>query len=356
MATIILDRMRKEFGATVAVDDVSLEIPSGRLACLLGPSGCGKTTTLRMIAGLETPTAGEIRFDGRRMNDIPPQRRGVGMVFQNYALFTHLSVYENLAFGLRVRGVTGREVDQAVHRFAELLELEALLGTGVARLDLSTMQRVALGRTLITQPHVLLLDEPLNNIRPGLRETMRAELRRLQLELRQTAVYVTHDQEEALSLGDQIIIMRQAQVEQVGTPEEVYGRPRNRFVATFVGSPTMNLLPCRLAQDDGRLRLVADGLLFGAERWARAREAGPDLLLGIRPERLTLGSGGLQAQVTLVQSTGAEQVLELMIGAHRLKAVAGRDRRFSPGQTVRLDFPSPDLYLFDARTGEALYE
>ncbi len=356
MATITLDRVGKQFGETVAVDDVSLEIPHGRLACLLGPSGCGKTTTLRMIAGLETPTAGEIRFDGLRMNETPPQGRGVGMVFQNYALFTHLSVYENLAFGLRVRGIAAPEVDREVRRFAELLELAATLRTGVSRLDLSTMQRVALGRTLITQPRVLLLDEPLNNIRPGLRETMRAELRWLQLELQQTAVYVTHDQEEALSLGDQIIIMRQARVEQVGTPEEVYHRPRNRFVATFVGSPTMNVLPCRLTRQEGRLMLIADGLLLSAERWARTRAAGPDLLLGIRPERVTLGSGEFHAQVGLVQPAGAEQVIELVFGEHRLRAVAARDRRFSPGQTVRLDFPPGDLYLFDARSGEALYD
>jgi multiple sugar transport system ATP-binding protein len=355
MATITLHRVRKEFGETVAVDDVSLEIPQGRLACLLGPSGCGKTTTLRMIAGLESPTAGEIRFNGVRVNETPPQARGVGMVFQNYALFTHLSVYENLAFGLRVRGAAAPEVDRSVRRFAELLELESVLLTGVSRLDLSTMQRVALGRTLITQPRVLLLDEPLNNIRPGLRETMRAELRRLQLELQQTAVYVTHDQEEALSLGDEIIVMRQARVEQVGTPEEVYHRPRNHFVATFVGSPTMNVLPCRLEDRNGRPMVVADGFLIPGERWAGKREGGRELLLGIRPDRVTLGSGALQAQVSLVQPAGPEQVIELVFGEQRLKAVVARDRRFSPGQAVRLDFPTRDLYLFDARSGEALY-
>lgn len=355
MATITLDWVRKQFGDTVAVDDVSLAIPHGRLVCLLGPSGCGKTTTLRMIAGLEMPTAGEIRFDGQRMNEIPPQGRGVGMVFQNYALFTHLSVYENLAFGLRIRGIASEEVDVDVRRIAGLLELDDALRTGVSRLDLSTMQRVALGRTLITRPRVLLLDEPLNNIRPGLRETMRAELRRLQLELLQTAVYVTHDQEEALSLGDQIIIMRQGRIEQVGTPEEVYDRPRNRFVATFVGSPTMNLLPCRLTRQDGRLMLTNGGLLLSVERWPQMREAGPDLLLGIRPERVTLGSGGLHAQVDLVQPAGAEQVVELLFGKHRLKAVTARDRRFIPGQTIRVDFPAGDLYLFDAGSGEALY-
>ncbi len=355
MATITLDRVRKQFGETVAVDGVSLEIAHARLVCLLGPSGCGKTTTLRMIAGLESPTAGEIRFDGVRVNETPPQARGVGMVFQNYALFTHLSVHDNLAFGLRIRGRPHEEVDRDVRRIAELLELADVLPAGVSRLDLSTMQRVALGRTLITRPRVLLLDEPLNNIRPGLRETMRAELRRLQLELQQTAVYVTHDQEEALSLGDQIIVMRQARVEQVGTPDEVYHRPRTRFVATFVGSPTMNLLPCRLTRQDGRLVLVGDGFLLSAEPWAERRPSGADLFVGIRPERMVLGRGGLHARVSLVQPVGPEQVVELLFGEHRLKAVAARDRRFSVGQTVPLDFPSRDLYLFDAVSGEALY-
>jgi multiple sugar transport system ATP-binding protein len=356
MATITLDSVRKQFGETVAVDNVSLEIPHGRLVCLLGPSGCGKTTILRMIAGLEEPTAGEVRFDGVRMNHVPPAARGVGMVFQNYALFTHLSVYDNLAFGLRIRGQPADVVDREVRHIAALLELGDLLTAAVARLDLSTMQRVAVGRTLITQPKVLLLDEPLNNIRPGLRETMRAELRRLQLELQQTAVYVTHDQEEALSLGDQVIVMQRARVEQVGTPDEVYRRPRNRFVAGFVGSPTMNFLPCHFTVRHGRpLLLVGAGLLLPADRWAGAIRGHGSCLLGIRPEDLVLGRGEAMGQVELVRPMGAEQVVEVTFGEHRLLAVTRRDQRVSAGQTIRLEFPRDALYLFDAKSGEALY-
>ncbi|MDR5684393.1 MAG: ABC transporter ATP-binding protein [Armatimonadota bacterium] len=347
--------MRKQFGQTVAVDGVSLEIPHGRLVCLLGPSGCGKTTILRMIAGLEAPTAGEVRFDGVRMNEVPPAARGVGMVFQNYALFTHLSVYDNLAFGLRVRRQPAAVVDHEVRRIAALLELSDLLSAAVARLDLSTMQRVAVGRTLVTRPKVLLLDEPLNNIRPGLRETMRTELRRLQMELQQTAVYVTHDQEEALSLGDQVIVMQRARVEQVGTPEEVYRRPRNRFVASFVGSPTMNFLPCRFTIREGRPTLVAGGLVIPADRWVQVVRGPGAYLLGIRPEDLVLGRGEGVGRVDLIRPIGGEQVVEMTFGEHRLLAVTQRDYRVAEGQAVNVEFPPDALYLFDVESGEALY-
>lgn len=354
MATITLDRLHKRFGDFGAVEDLTLEISHGEFVCLLGPSGCGKTTTLRMIAGLETPTFGEIRFDGARMNDVPPQRRGVGLVFQNYALFTHLTVYENLAFGLRIRREGTEKVRSAVQGIAGLLELSPILDVPASRLDLSTMQRVALGRTLITRPRVLLLDEPLNNIRPGLREAMRGELRRLQQELQQTAVYVTHDQEEALSLADRIAIMRAGRLEQVGTPDEIYRRPRNTFVAGFVGSPGMNFLPVTARVRDGKLYLMGPGMLIAADRWAATLREGQQLVAGIRPEAIRIGSGPSQAQVILVQSRGAEQVVELSLDGHILKALLPGGRRVNVGETVPIGFPEHQVLLFGAEDGAAL--
>ena len=353
MVTITFDRIQKRFGDFVAVDDLSLEIRHGELVCLLGPSGCGKTTTLRMVAGLETPTAGEIRFDGARVNDLPPQRRGVGLVFQNYALFTHLTVYENLAFGLRIQRIAADRVDREVHQMAMLLELENVLEVLAGRLDLSTMQRVALARTLITRPKVLLLDEPLNNIRPGLREAMRAELRRLQQETVQTAIYVTHDQEEAMSLADRIVIMRAGKVEQVGTPDQIYQRPRNTFVAGFVGAPGMNFLPVTVAVETGGPVIAGPGFTLVAQRWAARIRAGQQLILGIRPEAIVL-RGPVQAEVTLVQLLGPEQVVELSLNGHRLKALIPRGEAIRAGEVRGIDLPETQVVLFDAHTGDAL--
>lgn len=354
MATITLDRLEKRFGEFGAVEDLTLEIADGEFVCLLGPSGCGKTTTLRMIAGLETPTSGEIRFDGVRMNDVPARRRGVGLVFQNYALFTHLSVYDNLAFGLRVRGEPSQDVDRAVRETAALLELEPLLETSAGRVDLSTMQRVALGRTLITRPRVLLLDEPLNNIRPGLREAMRGELRRLQQELRQTTVYVTHDQEEALSLADRVAIMRTGHLEQVGAPDEIYGRPVNTFVAGFVGSPGMNFVPVIAQPREGRMELVSGGMRIRADRWAGRLAAGVRLVAGIRPEAIQIGTGSMRARVALVQSLGSEQIVELSVDGHTVKALVPTRQSFSAGQNVTIEFAPQRIVLFDARDARAL--
>lgn len=354
MATITLDHVQKRFGDFVAVDDLSLEIRHGDLVCLLGPSGCGKTTTLRMVAGLEVPTAGEIRFDNARMNEVPPQRRAVGFVFQNYALFTHLTVAENLAFGLRIRRIAREEIDQEVRRIAALLELDVALGTRAGLLDLSTMQRLALSRTLITRPRVLLLDEPLNNIRPGLREAMRAELRRLQQQTHQTAVYVTHDQEEALSLADRIVIMRAGRIEQVGSPDDIYRRPRNTFVAGFVGSPGMNFLPAKAVGDGGVLTITGPEFRLPGGRWAALVRAGQDLLLGIRPEAIRFG-GPVQAHVNLVQRLGAEQIVELALDDHRLKALVPREQAIRAGESVGIEFPEEHLVLFDEASGGALH-
>jgi len=237
-----LQELRKEFDGFVAVEDLDLTIEEGEFICFLGPSGCGKTTTLRMIAGLETPTSGEIYLRGRRINDLIPQQRNMGLVFQNYALFWHMTVHDNLGFGLRIRGVSRGETDRRVRNMAERFELESLLSVKARRLDLSAMQRVAVARTLLTDPNLLLFDEPLNNIRPGLREMLRAELKRLQKELNRTMIYVTHDQEEAMTLGDRILVMNAGKAEQLDTPRQIYLHPKTLFVADFIGRPSMNFI------------------------------------------------------------------------------------------------------------------
>jgi ABC-type sugar transport system ATPase subunit len=261
-----LQELRKEFDGFVAVEDLDLTIQAGEFICFLGPSGCGKTTTLRMIAGLETPTSGEIYLRGRKINDLIPQRRNIGLVFQNYALFWHMTVHDNLGFGLRIRGVSREETDRRVRNMAERFELESLLPVKARRLDLSAMQRVAVARTLLTDPHLLLFDEPLNNIRPGLREMLRAELKRLQKELNRTMIYVTHDQEEAMTLGDRILVMNAGKAEQLDTPRQIYLHPKTLFVADFIGRPSMNFIEAEFQEEKDKISFKWNGFQWHMEK------------------------------------------------------------------------------------------
>ncbi|HEY8475311.1 MAG TPA: ABC transporter ATP-binding protein, partial [Chloroflexota bacterium] len=242
MARILLDNLRKEFGKVVAVERLSLDVGDGQFVALLGPSGCGKTTTMNMIAGLERPTSGTIYFDDRPMNDVPPGKRNVGFVFQNYAIFTHMTVYDNLAFGLKIRHVPPAEIRKEVLKVAELLQLTDQLHQNAGRLSVNDMQKVAIGRTMIIRPSIFLLDEPFSNLDAAFRAYMRGELKRLQREIGQTMIYVTHDQVEAMSMADKIAVMDFGVLQQYGTPDEVYYKPVNMFVANFIGSPNMNFL------------------------------------------------------------------------------------------------------------------
>ena len=238
MASIGLEKLRKEFGDLVAVDDLDLEITNGEFAALLGPSGCGKTTTMNMIAGLEVPTSGVVTFDGQPMNDVPPGKRGVGFVFQNYAIFTHMSVYENLSFGLKVGGCPEDELQREVGKVAELLQLSHMLNANAGRLSINDMQKVALGRSMITQPGIFLLDEPFSNLDAAFRAYMRGELKRIQREVKQTMIYVTHDQIEAMSMADRVAVMRGGRVLQVAVPDELRREPADGHVRDLV-----NMLP-----------------------------------------------------------------------------------------------------------------
>jgi len=365
---IRLEGVTKEFNGTIAVRDLNLAIREGEFLCFLGPSGCGKTTTLRMIAGLERPTRGEIYLRDQRITDWPPQRRNIGFMFQNYALFQHMSVYDNLAFGLRVRRVPSAEIERRVRAVAQALELEPVLNQRASRLDLSTMQRVALARILVIEPQVLLLDEPLNNFRPGLRELMRAELKRWQYQFGRTMVYVTHDQEEALTLGDRVVVMNAGRVEQVGTPDEVYWRPATLFVAGFIGRPPMNLIPVEYRISEGHALLASpDFEMRVDERRAliEASSALPRLILGIRPEQLQIRNPQdppredlvrIPTRVDLVRPLGRKLILDLKTpGGLLLQMVVPGARRFAVGDHLEIAFHARQALLFDPQTGKGLY-
>jgi ABC-type sugar transport system ATPase subunit len=334
MADLRLEGVRKDFADVAALRELDLAAAEGELLVVLGPSGCGKSTLLRVTAGLEEPTEGRVLIGGRDVTHLPPGRRNVSMVFQSYALFPHLTVEENVAFGLEVREVPKREARARARSAAELVGCGDLLGRRPAQLSGGERQRVALARALVREPDVFLLDEPLSNLDAELRVRMRAELKTLHARVGGTMVHVTHDQTEALTLGDRIAVMREGTVVQVGTPDEVWAAPANRFVARFVGSPPINLVPA-----DGPLR--PRGLVLR-----------PGLELGVRPEHVRLGAEGVPAEVTLVEPVGGEAYVHLHAAGLELVARTDAAARPSVGDTVRVSLRPGDVHVFDAETGE----
>jgi multiple sugar transport system ATP-binding protein len=362
MAEIELRGLTKRFGALSAVSALDLTIADKEFVALLGPSGCGKTTTMNMIAGIEMPTQGRILFDGRDVQRVPPERRGVGFVFQNYAVFTHLSVYENLAFGLRVRRLSRAGLDAKVRQVAELMQLSDRLHWPSRRLSVNELQKLAIGRSAIVEPSIFLLDEPLSNLDAAFREFMRTELKHIQHQLQQTMVYVTHDQVEAMSLADRIAVMDRGLLQQYGTPAEIFDRPANTFVANFMGSPSMNLIPGRLETEGGEPWLRIDGagsvpLTAGGLRRAAAAARGAEVILGVRPEAVGIEAApdsGLRFEVDLVEPIGPRTIVHLRAGA--LEVLSVKDKRF-PGalrSTVGAILPPAHCHLFDAQTGAVL--
>ncbi len=362
-----LQELRKEFDGFVAVEDLDLTIEAGEFICFLGPSGCGKTTTLRMIAGLETPTSGEIYLRGRRINDLIPQQRNIGLVFQNYALFWHMTVHDNLGFGLRIRGVSREETDRRVRNMADRFELESLLSVKARRLDLSAMQRVAVARTLLTDPHLLLFDEPLNNIRPGLREMLRAELKRLQKDLNRTMIYVTHDQEEAMTLGDRILVMNDGKVEQLDTPRQIYLHPKTLFVADFIGRPSMNFMEMEYQREGEKISFKWNGYEWNIERtdldFEERHLKGKKLIVGVRPEHILLAEeterAGVKAEplfgvVDFVQPLGAKRIVDLKHGDHLVKMVTSSDFPLKRGDEISVIFHPRKIHLFNPKDGRAI--
>jgi multiple sugar transport system ATP-binding protein len=364
VSTVSLDALCKRYdgGGELAVKDVSLTVEDGEFMVLLGPSGCGKSSVLRMIAGLEPITAGTVSIDGRVINQVAAKDRDIAMVFQSYALYPHMDVYHNLAFGLRRRGVPAAEIDRRVRGAAEKLGLATLLARKPHALSGGQRQRVAVGRAIVRDPKVFLFDEPLSNLDASLRVTMRNELIKQQHELGITTIYVTHDQVEAMTMGHRICIMNGGAVVQVGTPMEVYGNPADIFVARFLGNPPMNLLPGRLAADGGRATVGLAGGTLDLPGWPGGL-AGAAVTVGIRPEDLyepggNSGSamGRLAATVVTVEPLGAETLVLLAVGAERTELIArlGRRTALSVGAAVAIAVDCTAIHLFDAATGKAI--
>ncbi len=325
--------LRRMFGGQPAVDGVDLDVAAGETVALLGPSGCGKSTTLNMIVGLEQPDGGDIQIDGRSVLGVPPGRRGVGLVFQDYAVFPHMTVRQNLGYGLRIRGMARREVARAVDGAADLLDLRPVLDARPAALGGSQLQRVAIGRTLVTRPAILLLDEPLSNLEAGMRQAMRATLRRLQSETGQTIVYVTHDQVEALSLAHRIAVMQAGRIRQCAPTAEIYAQPGHRFVGGFIGAPPMSFLDGHVSADGAALE--ADGIVLPLPAPA---PPGAAVTFGLRPEDVSLEDGprAVPATVALLERRGPDAVATLQAGRARLRALVPADAALRPGDPVRL--------------------
>jgi ABC-type sugar transport system ATPase subunit len=348
MSRISLARVSKRFGNVEVLHDVDLEIEDGELVVFVGPSGCGKSTLLRLIAGLDTPTSGQIAIDGKVVNAVAAADRGLAMVFQSYALYPHMSVRQNLAFGLENAGLPRQEIEQRVSDAARMLAIESLLDRRPGQLSGGQRQRVAIGRAIVRSPTAFLLDEPLSNLDAELRGSMRAELSALHDRLKTTMVYVTHDQIEAMTLADRIVVLRAGRVEQVDTPLNLYNRPANRFVAGFIGAPSMNFLPATVKVAKSGT-FAADCL--GARRPGISGEAkaGDEITLGVRPHHLrrAQGKAGIEARVALVEALGAETVVHCRTaGDASLLAVLPGQERLVPGDRIRLDFSPEQTHAF----------
>lgn len=364
MASVGLRAVNKYYGSDHVVKDVDLDVCEGEFVVLLGPSGCGKTTTLRMVAGLEPPSSGELRFDGRLANDVPAERRDVGMVFQNYALFPHMTVSENLAFGLRSRGASKAEAERQVREVADLLGLEAVLTHRPRALSGGQRQRVALGRAILRKPAVFLMDEPLSNLDAKLRERMRTELRQLHARLGVTTLYVTHDQQEALTLANRVVVMHEGRVRQFGTAAELYAKPADTFVAGFVGSPGMNLWTSSWDSRQDGVHLAA-GLRLPLAFASTLARVGGAVTAGIRPEHLRPVGGGTAARSDATVSCTVDAVDDMgshlhvrgtLDGAESREVVLRLDTGPKPrrGELLSLAAPATAVHLFDTESGARL--
>ncbi len=343
MSTIELIGVRKSWQKTVAIDDVSFVAPAGQFLVLLGPSGCGKSTTLRTIAGLESVTAGTIKIADKDVTHLPPADRRVSMVFQSYALFPHLNVAENIVFGLKVRKVAAEEREARLEKTANLVGLTGLMERKPAQLSGGQRQRVALARAIIAENPICLMDEPLSNLDAKLRHEMRVEIRALQTRLGMTVVYVTHDQTEAMSMADKVILMRDGRIEQEGTPDQLYKRPETVFSAQFIGTPPMNILEL----DDGPRGAV----LKGAEQHPVIDGHGAAFKMGIRPEEITISENGVPARLVAADYLGADSIVTAQIGPQELVLRLPGHVHVSDGEQVHLNWPRDAVHVFDAASG-----
>jgi multiple sugar transport system ATP-binding protein len=363
MAQVMMKALNKKYDEVHAVKDVNLHIRDKEFMVLVGPSGCGKSTTLRMVAGLEEITAGEIHIGDRLVNDLPPKDRDIAMVFQNYALYPHMSVYDNMAFGLKMRKFPKAEIEKRVKEAADILGIQELLKRKPRQLSGGQRQRVAVGRAIVRHPQVFLFDEPLSNLDAKLRVQMRVELKKLHDRLETTAIYVTHDQVEAMTLGDRVVVMKDGWIQQVGEPLELYGRPANKFVAGFIGSPAMNFVDVGINEASGAVVAEAPGLRIavpaGKTNALRAYK-GQSLSLGVRPEDVHVASSAdaahhtFDANVEVVEPLGSEILLDVRVGRSTIVARVDPSVRVKVHENVKLAVNSERLHFFDAKTEQAI--
>lgn len=357
MARIVLENITKRFGKVTALDGVSLQIEDGEFIVLLGPSGSGKTTLMYLIAGIYRPTSGRILFDGKDVTNLPPKDRNVGLVFQNWALYPHMKVFENIAFPLTLKKTDRKTIEERVHEVAKMLKIEALLDRYPWQLSGGQQQRVAIARALVKQPQILLFDEPLSNLDALLRISVRTELKRLQKDLKITSIYVTHDQAEALAIADRIAVINNGKLVQVGTPEEIYYNPKHTFVASFVGNPPANLLNVEL---DGTNLMIEDKIVRAPKELLDKVSSRKKIVFSFRPEKASLldnmreNAVCMEAQVYEVESMGREQIVTVYVGQTMVKVLRPSDERYRLGQNLFLCVELEDLMLFDFDTGEAL--
>ena len=352
MAAISLTKVQKSFGATHVIKGVDLEIAQGEFVVFVGPSGCGKSTLLRMIAGLETVTGGDIAIAGQVVNDHPPRARDIAMVFQDYALYPHKSVYENMAFGLKIRKTPQPEIDKRVRDAAGILKIDHLLERKPRQLSGGQRQRVAMGRAIVRKPRAFLFDEPLSNLDALLRSEMRTEMKKLHQRLGATMIYVTHDQVEAMTLADRIVVLSAGELMQVGTPDQIYNTPSSKFVAGFTGSPPMNFLACTI--QDGQIMIAGQALRTSSPI---AAPSGVPLQFGIRPEHVSLGSvpgASLACEVVVTEPLGSETLVTLQCGAGEFIGRFPPDIALKAGDRVQIGIAMDRFHLFDPQTGRAL--
>ncbi|MDB5619590.1 sn-glycerol-3-phosphate ABC transporter ATP-binding protein UgpC [Tardiphaga sp.] len=354
MASVQIHDVRKSFGGFEVLHGVSVPIEDGAFVVLVGPSGCGKSTLLRMLAGLEKITSGTISIGDRIVNDVQPKERDIAMVFQNYALYPHMTVADNMGFSLKLRGADKSEISTKVNRAADILDLRRLLDRYPRQLSGGQRQRVAMGRAIVRDPQVFLFDEPLSNLDAKLRVAMRAEIKELHQRLKTTTVYVTHDQIEAMTMADKIVVMQDGIVEQMGAPLELYDRPDNKFVAGFIGSPAMNFLEGTLKVNGGQPWVeTANGARLPVAA-APAASNGKAVTYGIRPEHLEFADDGIEAEIIVVEPTGSETQIVARIGTQDIIAIFRDRRQVAPGDKVHLRPRASAAHLFDKDTGKRI--
>ncbi len=350
-----LINLTKHWGKVVGADSISLEIGDGEFVAFLGPSGCGKTTTLLMVAGIYKPTEGTIHFDDQVVNLLPPKDRNIGMVFQSYALYPHMNVYQNISYPLRLQKRPKAEMKERAQKVADMMGIGNLMERKPANLSGGQQQRVALGRSLIKEPQLLLFDEPLSNLDARLRLSMRGEIKRLQMDLGITSIYVTHDQVEAMTMADRIAVMKDGKLQAYAVPNEIYDQPRTRFVAGFVGNPPMNFLEVEVTREDGDYHARAEGLdlVVPTERGEKAAISGK-VIMGIRPENVSIAEGGIHGEVFTVEPLGRDDLVDARIGDLAICALADPAHGTRMGEHASLKFDTEKVQFFDPETERSL--